>query len=246
MKTQQSVDKMRNRHSLTIETFFPKATLMVLGRDTPPLPATHMLPPEIWRRILGQFERTDHLPILWRRYRQVCRTFKDIVEDIFEKKVLEDVIIEFDLGSVYMDAQNKSDKVFFGFEMRFDRFADQDKTIAIFKNDLDRTQQDSIWWARHDMIERKLLNDKLFFYTPGDVSGAGAIDTRFDLPPWTIDIRGKINDTTLPGWRMDYATREVSFRWKDAMGTFYREAEYINECIMMAVSLASVLTLLLL
>jgi len=228
---QHTTAAMRNRPSLTIETFFPKAALVAPRRDTPPLPATHMLPPELWRRVLEESEETGQLPALWRRCRQVCRTFRDLVDEIFEKKVLGDVVVEFDLNSAYLDEENQTDKVFFGFEMRFDRFA-----VAIFKNDIDRTQREPSWWARHDLMERRLLEEKLFFYTPGDVSGADAIDTRFDLPPWTIEIRGKINDTALPGWRLDYATREMSFRWKDAMNTFYREAEYIDESIMVAVS----------
>jgi hypothetical protein len=232
---QQPIAAMRNRPSLTIETFFPKAALVAPRRDTPPLPATQMLPPDLWRRVLEGSEESGQLPSLWRRCRQVCRTFRDIVDEIFEKKVLGDVVLEFDLDSTYMDVENQTDKVFFGFEMRFDRFADDSKEVAIFKNDIDRTQREPEWWARHDLVERRLLNDKLFFYTPGDVIGADAIDTRFDMPPWTIEIRGKINDTVLPGWKMDYATREMSFRWKDAMSAFYREAEYIDESIMMAV-----------
>ena len=48
------------------------------------------------------------------------------------------------------------------------------------------------------------------FYTGGKDEGAGQTG-RFDVPPYTITVRHDVNDTELPGLKVDYEKREISF-----------------------------------
>lgn len=52
------------------------------------------------------------------------------------------------------------------------------------------------------------------------------------LVPWTICIKAAVNDTELPGYRVDYEKREISFRWQDAYQCFFREVVCINKTIL--------------
>ena len=185
----------------------------------------------------------EDLPSLWRKCRQVCRTFRDIVDDIFRKEVLPDMMIEFDLDWDYLDQENLTMKCFFGLEMAFDRFADENKEIAVFKNSIRAHEKEPGFIETHDKLERAKWEEKLSVYTPPDAVGSAAMDTRFDLPPWTIELRGSVNDTELPGWKVDFEKKEISFKWKDAMEAFYREVEYIDKTVYTEVSAYQQLTL---
>jgi hypothetical protein len=73
-------------------------------------------------------------------------------------------------------------------------------------------------------MEREKLEEKFSIYTRPGATGAQAVDSRFDLPPWTIEIGGLVNDTELPAWSFDYAKHELSFNWAGAMEAFFRES----------------------
>ena len=70
---------------------------------------------------------------------------------------------------------------------------------------------------------------KVNWYTGGNDPGAVAEGGRFDLPPWTVEMYGMVNDTELPGWNIDYEAREISFRWKETFQCFLREREYVDK-----------------
>lgn len=64
---------------------------------------------------------------------------------------------------------------------------------------------------------------------------------RFDLVPWTVFVKSAVNDTELPGYKVDYQSREISFCWRDAYTCFFREAEYMDNAVLRRVSALDIL-----
>lgn len=62
----------------------------------------------------------------------------------------------------------------------------------------------------------------------GKDEGARADRGRFDVPPYTITVRHDVNDTELPGLKVDYEKREISFDWRRMYSVFFREAEHMK------------------
>ncbi|KAF2665113.1 hypothetical protein BT63DRAFT_417641 [Microthyrium microscopicum] len=201
----------------------------------PPRPATRILPAEIWYDILDEL---DDLPHLWRKCRQVCHAFKEITESIFARQILEegDMNVSFDLGWGYV-GPGMTEKRVFGASLFFKEWADEKKEVAVFQDEnQDETIEDDEFAEVDNRMMRSRWSEKVDWYTPADATGAKAMDSRFDLPPWTISIgslldRERVNDTELPGWKIDYAKKEMRFRWKEALDAFYREVEYIDNAV---------------
>ena len=62
----------------------------------------------------------------------------------------------------------------------------------------------------------------------GKDEGARADRARFDVPPYTITVRHDVNNTELPGLKVDYEKREISFDWRRMYSVFFHEAEHMK------------------
>jgi len=193
------------------------------------------VPSELWHLILCLHPDLVHL---WCSCRQVSRGFRSIVDHIFKTEHLAQTAIEFDLGWDYLDQEGLTDKCVFGVRCTFDRFSDNDKEIAVFKDQQPKAERHAEWVQRHKKMELWKWKEKVDWYTGGDDKGAVTDGGRlFDLSPWVVTVYAMVNDTALPGWNIDYEAREISFRWKEMFQCFFREQEYMDKKTLQFVSL---------
>jgi hypothetical protein len=161
------------------------------------------LPPEIWMNI---FQFHTSLTHLWTTCRQVSSTLRACVEHTFSTFFLEDIHILF-----YVDRYNLGDRVRFQVGVGFDRVGTgESKELAWFseENEIERTEQ------------KRISNDN-----PARIirweQNIGKMKPEF--PAYTIRIGTMVNDTALPGLKVDVKKREISFEWRKALDFFFRE-----------------------
>jgi hypothetical protein len=179
----------------------------MLSKDTFPenarTPCFPQLPPEIWMNI---FQFHTSLTHLWTTCRQVSSTLRACVEHTFSTLYLEDIHILF-----YVDRYNPGDRARFQVGVGFGRLGTgESKELAWFseEKEIERTEQ------------KRILNDN-----PARIirweQNIGKMKPEF--PAYTIRIGTMINDTALPGLKVDVKKREISFEWRKALDLFFRE-----------------------
>lgn len=208
------------------------------------------------RELLAQCIETTLDPVYqWCTCRSVSHEFREATDLVFEKTVLAETWIDFDLDWEYLDEENQTDKCMFDVQCKFFGFADAEKKIAVFKEDLP-VPEDEEQRQRFERIQRMLkekwmdnvcsywkeriladVSDQVTLYSGENEHAQGPEDGRYDLPPWMITVISAVNDTELPGFNTDYDKHEISFRWKEAFQCFFREEKFISEALVQYVSL---------
>jgi hypothetical protein len=178
-------------------------------------PLCPSLPAEIWINIFSYHTDLAHLWIVCRR---VSSTLRACAEHAFAEYFLGDIHIYFQLEKHNLGGKSKRPEV----PVTFDRlgkreeketawFRDKRTTpeicecsgirprpLATLKKHCDRTMRR---WEEH-----------VHAYRP-------------EMPNYTINIQGCVNDTELPGLAIDIDKREVRFEWRKMLHLFYREHE---------------------
>jgi hypothetical protein len=161
------------------------------------------LPPEIWMNI---FQFHTSLTHLWTSCRQVSSTLRACAEHTFSTFFLSDIHILF-----YLNRYNLGDRVQFRLGVGFDRVGTgESKELAWFseEKEIERTEQER---TRNDNPGRiKRWEQNIGKMKP-------------ELPDYTIRIDTMVNDTALPGLKVDVEKREISFEWRKALDLFFRE-----------------------
>jgi hypothetical protein len=152
------------------------------------------------------FQFHTSLTHLWTTCRQVSSTLRACVEHTFSTLYLEDIHILF-----YVDRYNPGDRARFQVGVGFDRVGTgESKELAWFseEKEIERTEQ------------KRILNDN-----PARIirweQNIGKMKPEF--PAYTIRIGTMVNDTALPGLKVDVKKREISFEWRKALDFFFRE-----------------------
>ncbi|KAF2461744.1 hypothetical protein BDY21DRAFT_3 [Lineolata rhizophorae] len=168
------------------------------------------LPPEIWVRILKSHNQPGHL---WNKCRQVSRSFRDWVDQVFlEKQQLQKVSIDFHFSAALSSRTGFEHPL--ALKMTLDRLS-EDKTGAIFKH---RTTTE-IWGDDQEMVST--MKDKARNTFRGYQTGH-----LIQRPRHVIKVRRSALDSDLPDLQFDYQTVEISFDWRKMFTDFYAEVAY--------------------
>jgi hypothetical protein len=152
------------------------------------------------------FQFHTSLTHLWTTCRQISSTLRACVEKTFSEFFLDDAHILF-----YVDRFNPGGRVRFQVGVGFDRVGTGDsKELAWFseEKEIERTEQKRIWNDNPARMKRWEQN-------------IGKMKPEF--PNYTIRIGTMVNDTVLPGLKVDVEKREISFEWRKALDLFFRE-----------------------
>jgi len=175
------------------------------------------LPPELWLRVLRQHTEPEHL---WTHCRQVSSAWRTEVHHIFRERYLQDPIMtELRL--------HPDDEVHPNAKMHFDRFDTEDDSRCVFTEEKNTSllsapsalQPSDPVWTKYvsNYLSRNDTEEELW--------------RGFKYPAHSIRVKGIINDTELPGIRVDYDKGEVSFQWLPMFERLFREAHAIEKGI---------------
>jgi hypothetical protein len=195
---------------------------------------TPSLPLEVWHLIFLQNTHPKHL---WTIGRQVCSTWRSEIPKVIAKKYLEDP----NMTQIHSDSETTTEvenlTCLMGSKLIFSHYDSSDKTRAVFKQCSKEPKgghEHFCTLTREKAAENKSrsLDD---FYIDGELCEGkcslcfGSSESRRrDLPPYSIRIKWKANDTELPGLEVDFARGEISFDWQDMLEMWFREAAILD------------------
>ncbi|KAK5125052.1 hypothetical protein LTR85_001243 [Meristemomyces frigidus] len=187
----------------------------------------------IWQRIFFFAVDGNELQA-WTQLRRVCRAAKDGVEEGLGELVLRDplrVRIHFQCGHLPNPRGPSPPREM---EMVFSHLCPEEHTRCVFKESKRSAQaylgegRSRASRRRHEMIKHAAWRKNTDVYL-GAGRDAGTKGGRFDIPPFHICIAGMVNDTELPGLKMDYTNRTISFKRLGLFRAFFREAIELKE-----------------
>ncbi|KAF2140231.1 uncharacterized protein K452DRAFT_359889 [Aplosporella prunicola CBS 121167] len=179
------------------------------------------LPLELWTHVLSFITDSEHIPKLWVSGRRVSRLFRVATEDAFLKTQLKvNTRIKFFPQRTEFWQDDKA--WFFNFTMCFDRLT-EGGSRAVFKDIRSET------WLR----DHGYPFDQFMAKWKKEMNNYTGLDD--DLPllpeetPWMIINRILVHDSGLPGLRVDYDSREISFEWCGMFDKFYGEELFARQ-----------------
>ncbi|KAF2027097.1 hypothetical protein EK21DRAFT_72796 [Setomelanomma holmii] len=173
------------------------------------LPFCPSLPPEVW---INVFRYHTDLAHLWCTCRLVSSTIRGCVEYAFAEYFLQDIQIDFQLEKYNLGGKSKRPEV-----------------PAIFDRLGKRSEKETAWFrdARPEYPTGKGFGQKARqHYEKTLVRWKENVEAyKPEMPNYTITIGGIVNDTALPGLKINIEEREIRFEWRKMLQLFYREHE---------------------
>ncbi|KAF2820960.1 hypothetical protein CC86DRAFT_397517 [Ophiobolus disseminans] len=170
------------------------------------------LPPEIWISILSFHTDLAHL---WNTCRRVSSTLRACVEYAFAEHFISDIHIDFQLEKYNLGGKSKRPEI----PVTFDRLGKGgDKHIAWFS---DTRPVNTVCDGGGKKSQEQYVTIMQRWDENVRVS-------RPEMPNYTINIHGIVNDTTLPGLEIDVHQRAIQFEWRKMLQLFYREHERLH------------------
>lgn len=176
------------------------------------VPSCPTLPPEIWTTI---FRYHSDLAHLWNTCRRVSPTLRACAEYAFGEHFLATITIDFQLEKYNLGGKSKRPSV----PATFDHLGKgREKGLAWFKDTRAKSEfcsgQGKKAQAEYERVMKR-WEDNVNGWKP-------------EMPNYTICVDGRVNDTKLPGLRIDVEAREVCFEWKETLRLFFRECERLH------------------
>ena len=172
------------------------------------------LPPEVWINVFSYHTDLAHL---WLACRRVSSTLRACVEYAFAEYFLYDVCIDFQLEKYNLGGRSKRPEV----PVTFDRLGKcSDKEMAWFS---DKRPQDTIRDGNGNATKAQEHLIKTMRRWEENVHG-----WKPEMPNYTISICGIVNDTALPGLKINIQEREIRFEWRKMLHLFFREHEQFH------------------
>ncbi|KAF4627489.1 hypothetical protein G7Y89_g10664 [Cudoniella acicularis] len=166
------------------------------------------LPPELWNRVISNFNKEQDLPALWTTLRHVNTTFRDIIESIFRTKHLRKTFINFHLGEKWTD---EIGRIVLNLEYNFSHLSN-DQRIAIFETDVgDPEYTTEIRQRLKGIIADQ---ERLLF---------------IESPPFNVQIHRELNDTPIPGLSIDFENFNLSCDWRGLFTRFFGEEQIYHK-----------------
>jgi hypothetical protein len=165
------------------------------------------LPPEVWINIFSYHADPAHL---WTVCRCVSSTLRACAEHAFAEHFLRYVHIDFQLEKYNLGGKSKRPEI----PVSFDRLGKRsEKQVAWFN---DKRLRSEVCDGNGKKAQDQL--DKILRRWEENVHG-----WRPEMPNYTINICGLVNDTALPGLQISVEERAIQFEWKKMLQLFYRE-----------------------
>ncbi|KAF2846596.1 hypothetical protein T440DRAFT_471675, partial [Plenodomus tracheiphilus IPT5] len=184
------------------------------------IPLCAALPPEVWINIFRYHTDLTHL---WLTCRAVSASLRACAEYAFAEYFLASVRIDWQLEKYNLGGKSKRPEVpvvfarlgTYDVDKAGTKTKSEGKDIAIFHDPRPKSEVTGIpGQGKKAQQEYTRITSRwqenILTYKP-------------ELPNYTINIHGIVNDTPLPNLSLDFEKREVKFEWKQALHYFYRE-----------------------
>jgi len=168
------------------------------------------LPNEIWYHVLQAVARTKHLTYVWTDFRQTCRTFRDIVEEVFVKEWIPNHMSILVAGGMRRDSGENKHLIEADFQ--FHSYS-EDGTHVTFADPFMEKQQKGV--------------DDEYINMWRDAIGKQFEYGNFLHPTHAIRVREMVNDTTISGMKLSEQFR-LTFEWRPTLCVFFREEKEIR------------------
>jgi hypothetical protein len=177
----------------------------------PRAPRCAALPAEVWINI---FRYHTDLAHLWLTCRRVSPTLRACAEYASGEYFLDHVHIDFQLEKYNLGGKSKRPEVGTAFARRGKGV---EKEMAWFKDD-----RPDIPISQANGAGKKALEQYYRITRRWEENVKGC---KVEMPNYTIEIGGVVNDTQIPGLSIDINTREIKFKWREMLKLFFREYE---------------------
>jgi hypothetical protein len=166
----------------------------------------------VWTNVLRYHSDLAHL---WCICRRVSSSFRACAEYAFAEFFLQDVHVDFQLEKYNLGGKSKRPEV-----------------PAIFNRRGKGSEKETTWFrdARPVYPTCKGMGMKARQrYEETLVRWEENVTTyKPEMPNYTISIGGIVNDTALPGLKINIEEREILFQWRKMLQLFYREHERVH------------------
>ncbi|KAF2465716.1 uncharacterized protein BDR25DRAFT_336825 [Lindgomyces ingoldianus] len=173
-----------------------------------PTPTCPSLPPEIWIRILSHHLDLTHL---WTTCRRVSSTFQAYVEQAFAETHLRSTQIDFQLEKHNLGGRTRRPEV----PCTFSHFSSDAGKLRVYftdkrgKREVSREEKGGYEKVMGRWEERVRMSKP-------------------ETPHYTISLGGTVNDTGLPGLKLNAKERAIEFKWRDMLTLFFREQAWMR------------------
>jgi hypothetical protein len=168
-----------------------------------------VLPPEVWINVFSYHTDPAHL---WNTCRCISSTLRACAEHAFAEYFLSHVHIDFQLEKYNLGGKSKRPEI----PVTFDRLGKRsEKEIVWFK---DKRSREKVCEGNSKKAQEEYV--KTMYRWEENVHG-----WRPEMPNYTIDICGLVNDTPLPDLKINIGEREIQFEWRKMLQFFFREHE---------------------
>jgi hypothetical protein len=186
-------------------------------------PHCRSLPAEVWINI---FRYHTDLAHLWNVCRRVSSPLRACVEHAFGEHFLKDMHIDFQLEKYNLGGKSKRPEVSAtfarhgkGVEKEIAWYKDERPEMStgreISLQDKCRGRGTGLQGRHYREITRRWEEN--------------VNNYKAEMPNYVIKIGNLVNDTELPGLRIDAAEREIQFEWRKMLQLFFREHERLQE-----------------
>jgi hypothetical protein len=183
--------------------------------DPPRQPLCPSLPPELWIRILSYHADLTHL---WISCRAVSQSLRAYTEHVFAELHLKDTFIDWQLEKYNLGGKSRRPEI----PTSFYRFStDKGKRLAYFRDK--REKNDVVPYNGVGKVKSNIKYQMVVNRWKENVSSI-----RPEMPNYTIEVDGLVNDTAIPGVELNVDDREIGFDWRGAFQAFFREQERIR------------------
>ena len=181
-------------------------------------PLCPSLPPELWIRILSYHTDLTHL---WMTCRAVSLSLRAYTEQVFAELHLKNTFIDWQLEKYNLGGKSRRPEI----PTSFHRFSgDRHKSLVYFR---DRRDVEDVV-PHNESIGNGKGKVSVKYQMVMDRWEENVTSIRPEMPNYTIEVDGVVNDTEIPSVELDIDDREIAFDWRGMLQAFFKEQERIG------------------